>query len=473
MLRLLLNLWLYPVLGMMFAAGAGVLDGVSGGEGGTGGEGSGGAGEPGSGSGDGEREGGEGASREEGEGAEVLDGEGEGDGSGDGNQLVDSGDGRKIPAKYKELFETDKALRADYFNQRALQKVYPGGVKEAIQLKKAVEEFGGVEAVEQLQSDLETYHSDAEAFNKADPKWVEQGFEENPDAALKLFSHSLDYVGEHHPEQYDHLMAKVIKNDLDTGLPVRDLHKFLAELRDKDGKPVAEAQQLASALAKYYNHRDKLARQVPEKQIDPQQKKLDQRNAEITQKAEQIRNKEINMQASPYLESGLTSKVDQLAKERGFDVAKIREQQPGRYAKFVQDVKNSIFASVRGDAGWLDRYSKALSSNDTAKAVRMLNARHDAAIQGTEKSKSVVDQVFSDWFVGPKSGNRNGNANRGQDQNRARAGTGGNRGTGSETPVLVNSLPPAKDINYHDPKTDKWEGIYRLKSGKLIQVKRP
>lgn len=466
MFRYLLNLWLYPVLGMMFAAGSVVGEvAANGGDGGTSGD----AGDAGD-AGDSSVTTGDVDTSSSSDGVDAEGTASEGDET-DGESLVDSGDGRKIPAKYKELFETDKALRADYFNQRALQKVYPGGVKEAIQLKKAVEEFGGVEAVEQLQSDLETYHSDAEAFNKADPKWVEQGFDENPEAALKLFSHSLDYVGEHHPEQYDHLMAKVIKNDLDTGLPVRELHGFLAGLKDKDGNPIQAAQKLAKALADYYNHRDKLARTVPEKQIDPQQKKLDAERQKLQTEGQQLRNEKINMQATPHLEKGLTSKVDQLAKERGFDLAKIREQQPGRYAKFVQNVKNAIYASVREDRGWLDRYYKALTTNDTAKAVRMLNARHDQAIQGTEKAKSVVDQEFSDWFVGPKSGKSNANANRGQDQNRNR-GTGGNRGTGSETPVLVNALPPAKDINYNDPKTDKWEGIYRLKTGKLIQVKR-
>jgi hypothetical protein len=474
MLRYLLNLWLYPVLGMMFAAGTVVGD-----VGGTGGGDGGGSNSSGDSSGMGDA-GGQGGNGEvsgdaEGEEAGISDAgagaESQGTGETDPNALVDSGDGRKIPAKYQELFKNDKALREMYYSQAVLKRTFPGGVKDAIALAKSVEEFGGVEAVEQLQSELGTFHADAELFEKDPGKWIEQAFAENSDVSLKAFAHSLDFVADNHPEHYNHLMAKVIKNDLDSSLPVADIHALLAGLKDNP-----KAQELAGQLAAYYNHRNKLAKQIPEKQVDPQQKKLDARDAELNKKSQDIRNKTINSEAAPHMNGQIDSSLKKAAKDAGFDLAKLQKDQPNRYGRFLKDVRRAVHENVLSDTKWLDRYSAALATNDTAKCVRLLNARHDQAINGVGDTPGVVAPVFHEWFGPPKAAVRQQTANggnRSQNQNGNRGGGNGGNGGGRETPVLVNALPAAKDINYNDPKTDKWEGIYRLKTGKLIQVKRP
>ena len=460
MLRYLLNLWLYPVLGMMFAAGPSVLDGGGGSDaGGSSAGDSAGVGDAGNsgenGEGDGSAAGGEDGSANTGTGAESQEDRGAGP---DG--MVDAGDGRKIPQKYQELFKNDKALREMYFSQSALKRAFPGGVKDAIALAKSVEEFGGVEAVEQLQGELATHNADAELFEKDPGKWIEQAFAENSDVSLKAFAHSLDFVADNHPDHYNHLMAKVIKNDLDSSLPVGDIHALLAGMKDNP-----KAQELAGKLAAYYNQRNKLAQKVPEKQIDPQQKKLDQQKADLGKKEQEIRNKSINSEAAPYMNRQIDTSLSKAAKDAGFDLAKLQKDQPNRYGRFLKDVRSAIHANVLSDGKWLDRYSAALASNDTAKCVRMLNARHDQAINGVGDTVGVVAPIFHEWFGPPKAVTRQPVT---RQQNQPNRGGGGGR----ETPVLVNSLPAAKDINYNDPKTDKWEGIYRLKTGKLIQVKR-
>jgi hypothetical protein len=445
-----------------FADGASALATVGDG----GGDGSGGAGGGGEGGGGGDDElsgSGDGVSGDEGDGAESGESGADGaDGEADPNALVALADGRKIPAKYKELFEQDKDLRSIYFANQALKKVFPGGVKEAIGLARQLEEFGGVEGVERLQSDLSAYTKDAEAFNSGDPKWIENSFKENADLSLKHFTNALGYVSENHPEHYDHLMAKVIVNDLDN-LPVREIHSILAGLKDNP-----EAQKAAKALASYYNSRSEIAKKVPEKQIDPQQRKLDEQKAQLTEREQKVRNQTINAEAHPYLVRTMEGAVTAAAKAAGFDLAKIAKDQPNRYGRFLKDVRSAVHNEVLNDAKWLDVYSNALASGDTAKCVRMLNKRHDQAVKGTETKPGVAAQIFTEWFGTGKAGAR-----------RTDKGQGGNgtqdrpRTFGKETPTLVNALPPAKDINYSDPLTDKWNGIYRLKTGKLIQVKRP
>ena len=450
---------------MFFAAGATVGDlGTGGGDGG------------GSGDGGGESSGGDGSAGDStgngGDGEPTISDESsaEGtentDGQTDPNALIDSGDGRKIPQKYTELFKNDKALREIYFSQQALKKTFPGGVKEAVELARTVEEFGGIEAFEAVKSELNTYHSDAELFLKDQTKWVERSFEEDVDASLKAFTASLDYVGEKHPEHYNYLMAKVILNDLNASLPVREIYDTLAALTDNP-----KAQDGAKKLASYYNIRADLSQKVPEKQMNPQQKKIDEKNEQLTKREQEIRNKSINTEASPYLNRTIETSLAVAAKNAGFDFVKLQKEQPNRYGRFLKDVRRAIHDEVLADEKWLNRYSDALALNDTAKCVRMLNARHDQAIKGTDSKPGVVAPVFYEWFGAPKAGRKALIGDNGGTGGMARRD--GARGTGNETPAIMNSLPPAKDINYNDPITDKWNGIYRLKNGKLIQVKRP
>lgn len=466
MLRLLLNVWL-PIFGTMFAAGATIGESSGGGDGGGG-----------STAGQGDSSDSGGGADQSGLGDQTDDGTGDTPAQGreddaasaeanadDPNALVDSGDGRKIPQKYQELFKDDKALRDMYFSQAALKRVFPGGVKDAVALAKQVEEIGGLDTVEQLQSDLGIYHADAEKFNNGDPKWVAESFKENEEATLKHFTNAFNYIVDN-PELnsfHDHFVAKIIKADIDGASPLGAIQDYLLAKKDDPA-----AKELAAKLYAYYKHRSELAQKVPTKQIDPQQKKLDAKAAELTQKEQQVRNKTINAEAAPYMQRSIEGSLTKAAKDAGLDLAKL--QTSPRWQRFLKDARSAIHANVLADTKWLDRYSAALASGDTAKCVRMLNARHDQAINGSGNTPGVVAPVFHEWFGPPKAGARGTGTRQNQGGGARTVNTGGG---GRETPMLVNALPPAKDINYNDPATDKWEGIYRLKTGKLIQVKRP
>jgi len=454
----LLKFWLLRFLlagTFFFADGANSLATVEGGGDGGAGDSTGDAGDAGAGDSSGDSTGGD-------EGDGVSGGDSDKEISGDDRDADPNAevslDGRKIPAKYKELFEKDKDLRSIYFANQALKRTFPGGVKEAIQLARQVEEWGGPEGIEKLQNDLSVYTTDAEAFNAGDPKWTESAFQENPDLALKHFANALGYVAENHPEHYDHWMAKVIVNDL-ANLPVEKIYGILKGLKDNP-----EAAQAAAALAKYYNSRNEFAKKAPEKKTD---KALDAREQQLTQKEQEVRNKTINTEAGPYLARSIDSSLGAWAKSSGFDLAKVAKEQPNRYGRFLKDVRNAVHQEILHDDKWLDRYSEALASGDTQKCVRMLNKRHDQALHGTEDRPGVATVIARDWFGTGKPGKKAAASGGGASSAAARGSAAGDKNV-----TLVNALPPAKDIDYSWSGTDKWAGKYRLKTGKLIQVKR-
>lgn len=456
MLHRLFNFLLnYFVFGstMFFAAGAAVLTGETGG---TGGETS---GDLGSGNGESSTSGdlpsGDGASDGgTGTGESGADHGTESTGA-DPNALVDSGDGRKIPQKWAELAKTDKEFRDLYYGQASLRKSYPGGVKEAIQLKKDVEEVGGLEAFESLKGDLDTYHADAEMFERGDPKWVETSFAENADASLKAWTNSLAYVAEKFPEHYDFAIAGAMIDTLDQHSPIHDVYGVL---NNPNASP-EDRKVAAQKLANFYNGIKNLSKKVPAK---PQNQEQDTEKAKLQTEREQIRNQKINLSAQPYLAKAIDGSLDAAAKASGFDLGKIRTDQPKRYERFMADVRRAIHESVLADEPWLDRYTAALAKGDVGKCTRMLNARHDEAIKGNGTKPGVVTPVFHEWFGPAKAGIKP----KVDPQKTGTSARGGQQPSGSM--LHVNAMPPKNEINWTHDKTKIIDQVAMLKSGKLV-----
>ena len=450
MLHRLLNLFLHHLLfagTMFFAAGAPTLSGV----GGDSGAESAGTGSGDSGQGTGESA--EGIESSQSEDVSNVDA-GSSTDKGGPNALVDAGDGRKIPQKYAELFKTDKALREMFFSQSALKKEFPGGVREALALKRQVAEVGGLEAVAELQNEITGLKSNSELFEKDQQKWVESSFAENSDASIKAVGLALDFTAEHHPEQYNHIMSKVLLNTLDQYSPVGEIWQILSNLKDNPG-----AQQAAQQLAKWYNGIKNTASKIPEKKIDEASKKLETERQQLTQEKEQIRNQKINAEAVPYMQKAAESQIETKAKTSGIDIQAIKRDTPKRYEKFMADVTQTIHKNVLADKNFVNRFDAALKSGDTAKCVRMLNSRHDLAIKGDGHKDGVVTSLVEEWFGPGKKVT--------PQPEKAQAQTA-NRG-GNSAAVRVPSMPSKTEINWRDPKTRVIDGEAMLHNGKFVK----
>lgn len=460
MLRYLLNFWFTPILGMMFAAGAGVLDGAAGGA--DGGADSGGSGTGGvdqldndSGADDASADGGNSddgsASRTDG-----LDGDQQTDGSSADTQ---SRAASTLDAKWKKAFELAKAagvekeVKQAFFGIQRLTKVIPGGVNGAIELAKAVEEFGGVDGVQQLQADLETHREDAELFERADPRWVESGFTENPEAALKLFAHTLDYVADKHSEQYDHLMAKVIVNDLDQSLPVRDIHALLVGMKDNPA-----AQELAKKLAAYYNARRETSQKVPEKKVDAQQKALTDRQTTLDKKEMDLRFTEVNREVLPQMKIDVTKTLRAEAKLGGIDLDKLSAEYPTEWRDMLGAIHKRINAGAMKDQRFLDKHYALVKKGDLKRAAAAVNAKHAAIIPDIARAVMQSYGVFKGKK--PVAGDK-GNQNAG-----ARPDASQNQGW-----TRVSAKPQNSTIDYRRTTAAmQLDGKYILNDGKQVIV---
>lgn len=380
----------------------------------------------------------------------------------DPTDSVDTG-GRTVAEQDKKLIalaqkagpEAAKRQKQLIFAEARLLKAIPGGVNGAIELVRAVEEFGGVEGIEQLQADIETYKSDSELFERGDPKWIESSFSENPDASLKAWKHSLDYVGEKFPEEYNHVMAKVIVNDLEA-LPVREIHALLSGIKDNP-----KAAELAKALADYYNERHNLSKKVPEKKVDAREKQLTERESAAEKREMDVRFKEVNTEIFPVMKRTVVSTLEADAKALGLDLKKVAAEYPGEFRSMMTEIHKRIMAAAAKDERFIDKHYSKVKKGDIKGAVAAVNAKHEKIIP------DVVREVVKEYGILKGAKKKGATDDKGQDQN----GNQNQNDAQNQGWQRVSKRPENSAINW--AKTSgamQLDGKYILNDGKKVVV---
>ena len=373
------------------------------------------------------------------------------------DKSVDLGNGRSVPAKWKKAFDVakqngvEKEFKQLYFASERLNKAIPGGVNGAIELAKAVEQFGGVEGVQQLQSDLETYHADSELFERGDPKWIETAFSESPEIALKHFANSLDYVADKHPEHYDHLMSKVIFNDMRDNSPLGATYEFLKSLGDNP-----KAQELKKAIADYWNARRDTAQKVPEKKIDAQTKQLSERETAVEQREMGVRFTQVNAQIHPVMKSQVTKSLQAEAKAVGIDLQKLSKDYPGEWRDMLNAIHKKIMQEATKDARFIDKYYALVKKGDLKRAAASINSKHEAIVP------NIVREISKQYglFRGKKT------ATTGKETVTAKPG---NNAAGW---TFVAARPGRTEIDWEKTTPAmQMDGQYILNDGKRVQVR--
>lgn len=343
------------------------------------------------------------------DGGEVTDGGGDGSDDGsttvadggegadgaktDPNALVDDGSGRKIPSKWAKLFGEakkqgfEKEAKQYFFGLQRLTKVIPGGINGAIELAKSLEEYGGVEGIQQLQADLESSKSDSELLSTNPSQWVQGSFEQNPETSLKAFALSLDYVADHHPEQYDHLMSKVLVNSISKSPLVGVQNKLLA-MTDNPA-----AQKLAADIYNWYKGLEDVARQIPEKKIDPREKAVTEKETALQTKEMGLRFTEVTNTIKPTMKGQIQKSFDSAAKAAGTTLKAIGDQYPSEWQDFVAKVHKRINEVAVKDQRFIDKHYALVKKGDLKRAADAINAKHEAIIPDIVRelaSKSIL-----------------------------------------------------------------------------------
>ena len=465
MLHLLLNFYLFPIFGMMFAAASSVGDMGGGGDAGisSGGD-EGGAGDSFGGDDEGGDEGGDSADEDEVDSGERSDGgAGEEGNDADPNALVDLGNGRRIAAKQKKLIELakkagmEKEAKRFVFAEQRLLKVLPGGIGEAIQLARDVESFGGLDGVRELQSQLQTRNAESQLFESGDPKYTANAFSEAPEAAIKHVVHALNYMQEHHQENFDHIVAKYIMADLGENSNINGVYTFLAGMKDNP-----EAQKLAKELASYYNSRNKIAKEAPEKKADAKDKALTEREERAKKTEMAGREAQAKAEIKPAMQNAIGSAIRNEGKARGLDLVKLQKQYPGEYFDLASKIHAEINRLAMKDTRFLDNYFADLTKGDVARAARRANQKHAEIIPDAVRAIFDKSGVFKGKKGAPGADKGRGNAN----VNNGAASQGFTRVSAAKFNAELRS-----QIDFSkSPQKMRTDGKYILLDGRKIEV---
>lgn len=440
---------------MMFAAGSAAIGSVSdGGAAAIGGSDGGGdtgtgtsSGTDGAGSADGGLDHGAGTADGTGDGTDPNAAAGDGT---DPNAQVDGGDGRLIPAKYKDLFKGDKELKAMFFRDKAFKAEFPGGVPEAVQAKQLVEKFGGESGLTEVETELTEWRQMDEKFLKGDPSLPAYLAQQNPEAFTKMMTAGLQEFSKANPEMYQHVLGRVVFNTLRNADAMHAAYTTLSAMKDNP-----EAQKAAQELAGWYNGIQETASKVPEKKVDERTSALDKRTQELDAREHNSFVQSVNSQALPKLVTGIETELTREMKAAGQNVnlASLKKSDPDGYNLLMENCRAAVKREVLKDQQFIKNYDAALAEKNSAKAMKMLDGKHAKVLP------EVIGKVYKAFRGISTAANPKPNNGAAGGEGKAAVPAGW---------VHVSAFPGGHAINHSHPETRVIDRKAVLKDGRKV-----
>lgn len=151
-----------------------------------------------------------------------------------------------------------KIITDAVYRTAELRREFPGGLTEARELRDKVEQYGGVTGIEEKVASAQTFTELATAFTNADPAFVQDLVESDPEAFAKVAPQVFDRFREVNADGFNAYVGKIVYGDIQS----KDIPLYLMRLGDliKD-KP--EAVTLLATVNNYLAGFKTLAEKAP------------------------------------------------------------------------------------------------------------------------------------------------------------------------------------------------------------------
>jgi hypothetical protein len=281
-------------------------------------------------------------------------------------------DGRKIEANVKnalsEIKKTNpqaaKTLQANYFENKAFKQEFPT-VQEARNAKLALENLGGEEGIEALNSEVADYRNEIQQFANGDPNLLKQLQEANPESFVNMTGNALDLLKQTNKQAYEQARTPVVADYMES----ERINDAIVQLANyiKEGKG-QEAYDLtrwvAQKLGALKTANDERAK-APK--VDPRQQELDTQRQEIAQEKEKMYQESVGRVFGPMNEQVVNKLISPVIKQMKLKGDGLRDFKNGFYQK--------VFAAIKADKT-LQRQAQALmAKGDADKAGRFLASK--------------------------------------------------------------------------------------------------
>jgi len=181
------------------------------------------------------------------------------------------GDGRTIPAKFRQLFKEHKELKNLWFVNQEIREHFSTPA-EAEQAKLTIMQLGGDEGIKSIENDRATLAQIDQSLAEGDPAFVAEIAKKNPEGFSKIVPAALDNYSRIDPEGYKHTMSGIFAATFQQRGGLADaVHS--AQLNLKNGNP-QQAQEILATVQKYIDSFTELSSQKPTKRAEPDKDKL-------------------------------------------------------------------------------------------------------------------------------------------------------------------------------------------------------
>jgi hypothetical protein len=285
----------------------------------------------------------------------------------------------------------EKNIRGMAFALHSLKEQFPGGTKEAIELKNQLQQFGGLEGIKPLQESSAKLAEIDDKLAKGDASVVDSLAEMLPaEGYAGVTQKLLGAFGAKDAEGYQRLMSGVIANTFEQS----GIQHHLARIADyiKFGQ-AEEAQKMLQSLGSWMNEFRSVADKKPEvKPADPNVEKFQQERQQLDQEKAQIFTNTVSTDVATWSKSRVTAEAQPFLKGRKLN----EDQSEALELKALGKVRKTLMA----DENFKTNYAKYFNAKDKDGLLKFIKAETDKLLPSAVKDSFRV--LFSDFSPKPK-----------------------------------------------------------------------
>lgn len=265
------------------------------------------------------------------------------------------------PAKKEALKAIDPALigvlRDAQFGSQQLKKEFPGGIKEALQYRDAIKQYGGAEGIRESMEYAKGY-DELDSFYVNEPdKFIQKISQNDPEAFERAMTPAIEHFAKTSPEMYQHVMSKVLVNTLNSA----QFPEMLQQIYSKTESP--EAKQLLEQVWDKIEGYKKLAQNIPEKKVNPEFEKLEREKTAWQQQKRQDMEKSINGRSTQHRDNLIAREIKSYA-----DWGTLDED---RKEAVVREVKARTAKIANSDPDFRRQRDRYLENGDSEGAAKL------------------------------------------------------------------------------------------------------
>ena len=273
----------------------------------------------------------------------------------------------KDPAKRESLKAIDPSLpgfiRDSIYAKKQIDAV--GGLPALLETHKFISEVGGREFVESAKAELSQWEGLDQAFTEGKPEFVKQIAQSDPEAFERMVPFAIQEFANVAPEQYQHIMARVLVNTFD-GVGLSNALKGLLQTASENGK--AGLQEVLDWVESFRA----TASKVPEKKVDAREQALTQKEQAFQQRQAYMLVKSVDSDSIKHRDSVISREIKPFGDWETMD--------PDRRGAVAAWVSQRIGKTLSVDGHFMRKRDALIASGDREALARLEQAKLDELV---------------------------------------------------------------------------------------------